>query len=366
MKKKIILIGPCSNGDVPNNGAVAKNNHLCRYLYDHGANLKIINTNRWKRNPLILISLFISVLFHPNAKFIIATSTISAYHIIKVLGWLPMKRSIIYWVIGGSLSKWIKNGKIDASAFRYVEHFLVEGKLMQKTLQSIGFENTIYVPNFKHIDYVPAKPARCGDKVGFVFLSRIIPPKGCSIILNAVKRLNKDCGQLFCVDFYGPLDKGYYQEFLHEVDLLDNVSYKGVLNLTQSKNYEELAKYDVMLFPTGWANEGFPGVAIDAFIAGLPVIATDWSLNSEIIENGKTGFTLKMPLTDRQPKCIFDIEYVPFETEKSAQILAEAMLMIIKNPGIIPTMSANCQQMAQQYDINQVLTKELLERIGLI
>ena len=30
-----------------------------------------------------------------------------------------------------------------------------------------------------------------------------------------------------------------------------------------------------MLFPTYWHGEGFPGIVIDAFVAGLLVVATD-------------------------------------------------------------------------------------------
>jgi glycosyltransferase involved in cell wall biosynthesis len=45
-----------------------------------------------------------------------------------------------------------------------------------------------------------------------------------------------------------------------------------------------------MLFPTTWKGEGFPGVIIDAFIAGLPVIASNWNMNNEIIVDGVNGF----------------------------------------------------------------------------
>ena len=58
------------------------------------------------------------------------------------------------------------------------------------------------------------------------------------------------------------------------------------------KAYSTLSKYDCMLFPTYWKGEGFPGVVIDAFIAGLPVIATDWNMNTEIIKEGENGFII--------------------------------------------------------------------------
>jgi glycosyltransferase involved in cell wall biosynthesis len=50
-----------------------------------------------------------------------------------------------------------------------------------------------------------------------------------------------------------------------------------------------LYKYDALLFPTYWAGEGFPGTIIDAFASGLPVVATDWNCNNELIDNKRTG-----------------------------------------------------------------------------
>ena len=44
-----------------------------------------------------------------------------------------------------------------------------------------------------------------------------------------------------------------------------------------------------MLFPTRWPGEGVPGTVIDAFAAGLPILATDWHANGEIICHGTNG-----------------------------------------------------------------------------
>lgn len=51
-----------------------------------------------------------------------------------------------------------------------------------------------------------------------------------------------------------------------------------------------------MLFPTYYHGEGFPGNVIDAYNSGLPVIATDWLYNKEVVLDGKTG--LLVPVKD--------------------------------------------------------------------
>mgnify|MGYP000496001996 CR=1 FL=1 len=69
------------------------------------------------------------------------------------------------------------------------------------------------------------------------------------------------------------------------------IRYKGMVPFNQST--EVLKNYDALLFPTYYEGEGFAGTIIDAFAAGLPVIASDWKYNSEIIKQGITGMITK-------------------------------------------------------------------------
>ena len=53
---------------------------------------------------------------------------------------------------------------------------------------------------------------------------------------------------------------------------------------------EVLAHYDCMLFPTHYDGEGFPGVILEAYMAGIPVIASRWKFNDEFVFDGRTGY----------------------------------------------------------------------------
>ena len=55
-------------------------------------------------------------------------------------------------------------------------------------------------------------------------------------------------------------------------------------------NYAILNSYDMMIFPTYYAGEGVAGVIVDAFIAGLPVIASDLGSCREVISDKETGY----------------------------------------------------------------------------
>lgn len=342
--RKIIFIGPAGGGGVPRNGASAKNYHLIKFFREKSINVVSIDTENWRKNPYVLLKLGWTILCNPKAKYIVASNNMSSYRVLRIMSFLLKKRSVIYWVIGGSIADWIKDGRVKRAPFELVEFFLVEGKKMQYTLASAGFSNSVYVPNFKCIDYIPNRNEIITDRVRFVFLSRVIPEKGCDTIIDAVVLLNAAYKNRFIVDFYGPFESEYESEFKHKIATINNVAYKGFLDLRDQKNYDTLAKYDVMLFPTYWAGEGFPGIIIDAFIAGLPVIASDWSLNADIIENGKTGVILR---------------------DNNVKDLAFAMSAMIENPDYIGIMSKQCQESAMKYSINNVVSDDLLNKLGL-
>ena len=98
-------------------------------------------------------------------------------------------------------------------------------------------------------------------------------------------------------------------------------------------SYNLLSEYSCMLFPTFWQGEGFPGVIIDAYIAGLPVISSDWNMNSELIEDGETGFLVPV---------------------QNAKMLADKMLDLIKNPELVMNMRINTLAKAKDYHIDSV------------
>ncbi len=87
------------------------------------------------------------------------------------------------------------------------------------------------------------------------------------------------------IDFYGQKKDNYYDQNLKEIS---NFQYKGVLQPTEV--IETMKKYDALIFPTHYSGEGCPGILVEALMASLPIIASDWKYNSEFVNNGDNGF----------------------------------------------------------------------------
>ena len=65
------------------------------------------------------------------------------------------------------------------------------------------------------------------------------------------------------------------------------IFYKGVLN--PSDVISTLKKYDLFVFPTLYHGEGAPGVIIESFISGTPVLSSSFSQANDLISNQETG-----------------------------------------------------------------------------
>lgn len=339
----ILFIGDCALGRKTTNGVSAKNYFLLKRLRSLCPDVINIDTARWRKRPFVLLKLLICLITYRNHDLIISLNTHSAYLFLKTIKILFPHKKVSYFVIGGVLGHWLKEGKVQKAPYHIVKNFIVETKDMEKDLKEMGFVSVISLPNFKDIPQPLPERHRNKGHMRFIFLSRIIPEKGCGEILEAIKILNeKGLRDNFCVHFYGKIDSRYQARFETEIKRLPNAFYLGFLDLQESKNYDTLAGYDLMLFPTFWPGEGFPGVIIDAFIAGLPVIATKWAHNEEIIKDGITGTLI--PVHD-------------------TAALTDCMHMAILNPEKIKTMSRLCQQEAVKYDTANVLNENTMKRI---
>lgn len=342
--KKLIIIGAIRKGKEPNCGETMKNQLFVKRFEEVFDKVIQVDTHHWQKRPWCLMTALLSLLFNKGAKVVISSCDISAYRLIKFLYFVRLKKDVFYWVVGGGFHELVKSGVINPKYYHYLKGIFVQSQDMVDVLNKSGIINAKYIPNSKPIYHFPIKD-RNGDTLRFVFLSRIHHEKGCKEIIACTKRMNLEgLHDKFNVTFYGNTDKDYEQDFLNSIKEFDNITYKGLLNLTNQKGYEELSSYDVLLFPTYYFNEGFPGVVIDAYIAGLPIIATDWHFNSQVVEDNNTGVLIE---------------------PKNVNALYEAMLLFIQKKVDYDRMQQNCLKSANQYDVHTILSNDLFKEIGL-
>lgn len=342
--KKILFIGAVHTGKKPAGGEEYKNQLLVNYLNSRYT-LTVIDTIKWKRHPTVLPSLLFHLLFGQYPRIIISASSASTYRLIQFLNLFPnLIRKTIYLVIGGYYPVAVQRGVYKVKYYRDVRKITVEGNTMKQILKESGLsQNVSVMPNFKPVRSVIIESRTpVISPIRFVFISRIAESKGVLNIFKALKILDIDQHIPFKIDFYGPIDPAFEDLFKQKLEEYPSIcAYKEYLDIMNAPQeaYQTLSAYDCMLFPTFWKGEGFPGVIIDAYISGLPVIASDWNMNREVIEEGVTGWIIP---------------------PKNPEALAQAMSQIIQHPEMLAPMRKQCYKRALEYDFDKVLSRDLI------
>lgn len=208
-----------------------------------------------------------------------------------VLTLLPMMRFIaklfnkptIYRQFGGNLHKCLEQRLLRKRlALRVIKSCLISFCETQEMIKYFEREGC-------KVAWFPNVRKRNNHKVSgeynkrFVFVSQLKESKGVDLILKASNQLPND----IVIDIYGPIvEAKYTSEYFSNY----KAKYCGLLNpkdVTQT-----LADYNILLFPSFWEGEGYPGIVIEALSVGMPVIATRWGGIPEIINDGKDGILI--------------------------------------------------------------------------
>ena len=135
------------------------------------------------------------------------------------------------------------------------------------------------------------------------YMGRMTEEKGVGALIESFPKIMAKIGNAR-LNLIGPLSgqgmknypKSRYVKQLEELvrrrRLTNRVTFKGI-QLSLDK-YRILSGSDIFVNPTLAKEETFGMVNIEALACGVPVVATDWAGNREIIENDKNGYLLKV------------------------------------------------------------------------
>ncbi len=319
--------------NVPN-GVNIKNNHILKYLKSmRRIKIQIIDTQNWKSKFLQLF-FKIFILSFTNHKIILSIDTKSAYQIIRFTYFFHLNKKMIYFVVGGSMPNKINQNELKSKYYKNILKIFVQTDKMKYDLQKEGFCNIEKLPNSKYFEDIEVELKEIRSPIKCFYLGRVHPDKGIDMIFESIERMNSnECR--YTLDFYGPIEKTYENTFFNKINNSKFLNYNGIIDLMDNKEgYYKLAKYDLFVFPTFWEGEGFPGVVIDSFISGVPVLASDWNHNSEAIQDGYNGIIFQ---------------------SKNINDLIDKLNYIDLNKSILKEMSRNAHKSANNYKSENIL-----------
>ena len=121
--------------------------------------------------------------------------------------------------------------------------------------------------------------------IRFGFVGRIVPTKGIHILLKAFNKMGNKNAKLLVFGYYGGL-LSYLKQYANE-----RVYFMGGFH---NRDIDKvLDQIDVLVVPSIWY-ENSPLVIQEAFLAGIPVIASNIGGMAELVKDGVNGFTFKV------------------------------------------------------------------------
>lgn len=175
-------------------------------------------------------------------------------------------------------------GRLMMKELRKAEKVLCVSKTVEK---SVPYDNKYLLYNA--LDFNGDIKRRKNEKFIVSVVGSIVPVKGFDIFVDSYKNL-KHKGDIE----YRIYGTGYLEE-----ELKSRISQMGSVNIKtmgfQKNILEELADSDVLVVPTIIA-ESFSLVVLQAFLIGIPCIATNIGGQAENIIEGKNGFLV--PIND--------------------------------------------------------------------
>lgn len=321
---------------------------------DPKISLNIIDTSRSNINSPIkmitqMIKVFVKTILNIRKSDLISlhSSTAGTIYFGVILYYTArlFKIPIIIRQFGGGLDiKYEQMGKYQKWALKNV---LKADKFLLETKSQIEFFNQ-YFPKSK-LEWLPNNRPKEGQdltsvkndnkKIRFVCLGHIKFDKGVQNIIEAFEKFKPGSCQL---DFYGPFIGDCTEKIFKNIE---DLNYCGVID--PAKVIKTLTEYDVLIMPSNIITEGYPGVIIEAYFAGLPVIASNLRSMREIVEHKKTGLLF-------DPGNVNELKY--------------AMDYFVNCNGELPEMKNYVLKYAEQFDSKiwtERFTEMCIKEIGL-
>lgn len=292
-KKEILVFAKRYNKKDPQQigGAIRLSEELIDDLHTLGESFTVIDINPANGGGFvlsygkILAKAFKEILSHKCVLFIGSDRVVVYIAPIILLMSLSMGRKFILKKVGGGFDNYYEKSNWGIKVLiRYVMRnavaTLFETKHMVRYFQDFG--KTVWFPNVRNIPERKIIERPYSRK--FAFISQVKNSKGVIEILKAAQELDNS----YSIHLYGPKVDLTVPD--HLLELFDT-SYQGPLR--PEEVLAVIEKYDVIMLPTYYPGEGYPGILIESYSVGKPVISTIWNSIPEIIEHEKTGLLIE-------------------------------------------------------------------------
>lgn len=165
-------------------------------------------------------------------------------------------------------------GRVAEFVVKHADLFLAETRHLTELCLRRGVVRTKWFPTNRPMGPLPGKPPEECHR--FVYLGQVRPSKGAFELVAAAEHLPESA----TLDVYGPFFDGIDETLFRGLET--RVEYKGIVD--PDEVIATLRNYDALVLPSKASTEGYPGIILEAFSIGIPVIATNIGGIPEMID----------------------------------------------------------------------------------
>ena len=324
--KRIAIMGPFPQSHM--GGSDTKTRSVYRALLNSGliSSIRTFDTSDWKKDFFKLPVWIIYELCRCDAMIFIT----GTQNFLRILPYVLMindwtKKKIHFIPIGDCKPEYFDEGDVKRAS--QIQGIYVQTEKIADNLATLRLPNVYVMHNFKYLETFCIEDYPCDLPLKFCYFSRITESKGIFETIEIFAKINQN--QTLCtLDVYGLIEDTAKERFLELIKKHKKfVQYKGVVEAEKASNY--IKDYYMMVFPTKDVGEGFPGVILDAFAAGVPLLVSRFSSFYAILHDGR--------------------DCISFSFENYDEMYSQ-MCYVLTNTDKICLMRKNCHNEYYKYD----------------
>jgi glycosyltransferase involved in cell wall biosynthesis len=215
---------------------------------------------------------------------------------------------------------------------------IVETNLLEDYFRPLLGKHVHMLPGYRRLDlsqHERQQPQRQSNQreIRLIYVASVKEDKGIFVLFDSLDLIaDHSWGQHISCDIYGPVHPQCEDRFFARLSEIPQAQYKGILDLDEV--VPTMQNYDALVLPTYHKGEGHPGVIIEAMIAGIPVITTDFRSIPELVQDGENGLLVE----PRNPRS-----------------LAQAIETVYSDRDLLSEMAIHNFERRDQYDIQHFL-----------
>ncbi len=227
--------------------------------------------------------------------------TVPLFRDLLLLPWiLLLSRQVVLQFHAAGLADAVAKGGLLARGVAWLggrcPHAVVMTEFNRRDPAACGIRTIHVVPHTLEDQFRKSEVARGGDEIRLLAMGHLCADKGTPNLIRAVSGLREEFPGLVLELAGEPLAPYSHEMLDREIDHANVRDHVRLLGLVSGEaKRRAFGRADLFVFPSVAPYESFGLVVVEAMMWGLPIVASDWRGNSDVLAGAAGAVTFHPP-----------------------------------------------------------------------